>query len=185
MARLLTADTVLPGVDTLDLADLYDEHADFVWRSLHRLGIRAADLPDLVQEVFVVVHRRFSELDRTRPVRGWLFGISAGLARNYHRRSFRKAERLSGEVDRTRDERDPERALDEKSARERGLRLLSALDPEKRAVFVMFEIEGLSGREIAAQLGVPLGTVHSRLHAARRELTAALSAEHEQREHER
>ncbi|NIR39408.1 MAG: hypothetical protein GWN73_27445, partial [Actinobacteria bacterium] len=55
---------------------------------------------------------------------------------------------------------DPEVALDERRRRERGHRLLAELDLEKRAVFVMFEVEGLSGREIAQLLDVPLGTVH-------------------------
>ena len=52
--------------------------------------------------------------------------------------------------------------------------MLAELDPEKRAVFVMFEVEGLPGREIARLLDVPIGTVHSRLHSARRALAAAL-----------
>ncbi|NIR39409.1 MAG: sigma-70 family RNA polymerase sigma factor, partial [Actinobacteria bacterium] len=62
----------------LDLAEVYAAHLPFVWASLHRLGVRAADLPDLTQEVFVVVHRRRAEYDG-RPLRGWLWGICVGL----------------------------------------------------------------------------------------------------------
>lgn len=156
---------------------LYETHADLVYRNLIRLGTRAADAPDLLQETFLVVHRRWGELDPSLPVEAWLWGIAVGLVRNYRRRAFRRSERndvgiegfheVTPELDlvRARQRRDITRAID-------------ALDPEKRAVFVMFEIEGLTGQRIATSLGVPLGTVHSRLFAARKELTSAL-AQHE------
>lgn len=163
----------------LDVAEVYDAHADFVWRSLHRLGVRTADLPDLLQEVFVVVHRRRADYRPERPIRGWLWGISVGLARNYRRRAHRNAERLRGRVPERPSQDDPQGALDARRRRERGRRMLESLDPEKRAVFVMFEVEGLSGHRIAQLLDVPLGTVHSRLHAARRALTEALAGQEE------
>lgn len=162
----------MPAGD-LDVAEVYAHHAEHAWRCLHRLGVRSADLPDLLQEVFVVVHRRRREWDG-RSMRAWLWGISVGLARNYHRRAHRRTERLTGELREVRGEGDPESELTTRRAREHGERLLAALDPEKRAIFVMFEVEGMSGKQIADQLGVPLGTVHSRLYAARRELEQAL-----------
>ncbi len=161
----------------LDVRDVYDAELDFVWRSLHRLGVDARDLPDLAQEVFVVVHRRAAEYDAARPLRPWLFGICAGLARNHRRRAFRRGERLTAEPPERVAEGDPESDADRARRRERGQRLLAALDPEKRAVFVMFEVEGMSGAAIAEALGLALGTVHSRLHAARRQLAAALAEE--------
>jgi len=159
----------------LDVAAAYDQHAPHVWASLHRLGVRGADLPDLAQEVFVVAHRRRTEFDGVGSVRGWLWGICVGLARNYRRRAFRRAERFV--TVEAHDERDPERALLARRRMERALDALDALDPELRAVFVMFEVEGMSGREIAAALEVPLGTVHSRLHGARIQIAAALREE--------
>lgn len=162
----------MPAGD-LDVAEVYAHHAEHAWKSLYRLGVRTADLPDLLQEVFVVVHRRRREWDG-RSMRAWLWGICVGLARNYHRRAFRRTERLVGEVPHAEGEGDPESALAMRRDRERGERLLATLDPEKRAIFVMFEVEGMSGRQIADQLGIPLGTVHSRLYAARRELERAL-----------
>lgn len=173
MARALDrAFSAEPAV--LDVVAAYDEHADFVWRSLHRLGVRSADLPDLVQEVFLVVHRRRAEHDGTRSVRGWLWGIAVGITQNYRRRAFRRLE-TSGDLSAHPSDADLEEALDQRRQAARGERALAELDPEKRAVFVMFEVEGMSGREIAAMLDVPLGTVHSRLHGARRELAAALA----------
>ncbi len=158
---------------TLDVGATYDAHAEFVWRALHRMGVRSEDLADLLQEVFVVVHRRQADYDPERPIRGWLWGIALGQARNYRRKAHRSVERLEGRpataiID------DPEAALRRRRQQERGQLLLAELDPEKRAVFVMFEVEGLTGREIARLLDVPLGTVHSRLHAARRALAQAL-----------
>lgn len=160
----------------LEVGAVYDEHAEFVWKSLHRLGVREPDLADVMHEVFVVVHRRRGEHDGERSVRGWLWGIAVGLASNYRKRAFRKNERLDPAPDAA-FASDPESDLDLRRRRDRGLRALEALDPERRAVFVMFEVEGLSGKEIATALDVPLGTVHSRLHAARAELTAALGEE--------
>lgn len=170
---LLPADHA-PERSELDAAEVYAEHADYVWRALYRLGVAEPDLPDLLQEVFVVVHRRTSSFDPERPVRPWLFGIAVGLVRNHRRRVSRPArlphsEAVVAPVS-------PEEALQRRRQRARGRALLDALDPEKRAVFVMFEVEGMSGRVIAETLGVPIGTVHSRLHAARRELTAGLVA---------
>lgn len=163
---------------TLDVGATYDAHAEFVWRALHRMGVSPEDVADLLQEVFVVVHRRQADYDPARPIRGWLWGIALGLARNYRRKVARSLERPE-ERPATLVIDDPERALRRRRRRERGQRILAELDPEKRAVFVMFEVEGLSGREIARLLDLPIGTVHSRLHAARRALAAALEEEEE------
>lgn len=159
----------------LDAGAAYDEHAEFAYQSLHRLGVRTADLSDLLQDVFLVVHRRRTEHDGQRPVRGWIWGICVGIARNHRRRAWRRNESLPGEVPEIRADADPERELDDRRRRARGQRALEELDPEKRAVFVMFEVEGMSGREIAELLDVPIGTVHSRLHGARKELAMALA----------
>ncbi|MBW2463788.1 MAG: sigma-70 family RNA polymerase sigma factor, partial [Deltaproteobacteria bacterium] len=85
MARSILAKGVFE--QAMDVTALYDAHADFVWRSLHRLGVRSADLPDLLQEVFVVLHRRRAELDATTSARGLLWTLALGLAQNYRRKS--------------------------------------------------------------------------------------------------
>lgn len=154
-----------------DVGALYDRHAEVVFRNLHRLGVRSADVPDLLQETFLVVHRRWQEYDEQRPIEGWLWGIAVGLVRNYRKRAFRRTE---SEAVEPHTEENPEAALERARKRRDIEDAIDALDPEKRAVFVMFEIEGLSGKAISESLGVPVGTVHSRLFAARRELAAAL-----------
>ena len=162
--------------DAVDVGALYAAHAEHVWRCLHRLGVRDADLPDLLHEVFLVVHRRAADYDPLRPVGAWLWGICVGLAQNYRRRAFRRVERLVDAPEGA-TERDAEGALDASRRVARGRAALDALDPERRAVFVMFEMEAMSGREIAELLAVPIGTVHSRLHSARAAIAAALAAE--------
>ena len=82
---------------------------------------------------------------------------------------------VQDDVERAHD-RDPEQALIDARRRRALETALGALDPEKRAVFVMFELEGMSGQQIADELGVPIGTVHSRLHHARAALRASLTA---------
>ncbi|MFK7990221.1 MAG: RNA polymerase sigma factor [Sandaracinaceae bacterium] len=162
-----------PLAAPLDAAQVYTEHADYVWRSLFRLGVAEPNLPDLMQEVFVVVHRRRRSFDPERSLRAWLFGICVGLVRNHRRRSARDGRR--GVAVQASPVPGPEEALEKHRQRSRGRVLLDALGAEKRAVFVMYEVEGWSCRAIAESLGVPLGTVHSRLHAARRELAAGLT----------
>lgn len=154
------------------LAALYEAHVDQVFRHLHRMGVPRGDVPDLTQETFLVLARRLPELDPAQSVGGWLWGIALGLARN-HRRKIRRHAEAPLDTD-VADARTPEHDATRAQLRERLVRALDALDPEKRAVFVMFEIEGLSGRAIADELGVPVGTIHSRLFAARRELMSAL-----------
>lgn len=166
-------DALLKAADApprLDVEAVYAEHAGFVWRTLQRLGAIEADLPDLFQEVFLVLHRRRDELVDDGQVRGLLFGIAVGLVRNHRRRSTRWRDRLTSWLGWGSQSPDPQEALDASRRRSRGMLAFSRLDPEKRAVFVMFELEGLSGQQIAATLGIPLGTVHSRLYAARRQL---------------
>lgn len=162
-----------------ELARLYDAHAELVWKHLHRLGVRSADVPDLLQEVFLVLHRRWCEVRRDQPIEPLLWGIAAGLAANYRRRAFRRLEVLgmpAEEPPGPTSESDPERALDRRRTRARIEAALAALAPEQRAVFVMFELEALSGQEIARLVGIPVGTVHSRLFQARKELQRALAS---------
>jgi RNA polymerase sigma-70 factor, ECF subfamily len=161
----------------LSAAEAHAAHADFVWRSLARLGVKDADLPDMLQEVFLVVHRRAHAFDGSSKLTSWLFGICLRVAAAYRRRAHRRYERpLEPALHPVADEAEsPEAALQNQQARERLDALLDALPLDKRAVFVMFEIDGMSCAEIAHDLGVPVGTVHSRLHAARAVFAKALA----------
>ena len=158
----------------LDPADVYREHADFVWRSLQHLGAPSADLEDLLQEVFIVVHRKLDGFRGQSRITTWLFGICLRVAARHRRRAFFRFERQTPELPERIDPSTPEdRATDEqrRSVLERALGRLSL---EQRAVFVLFELEGHTCQEIAELASVPLGTVHSRLHHARQHVKKAL-----------
>jgi RNA polymerase sigma-70 factor, ECF subfamily len=165
-----------------DLSAIYGERAEFVWLTLQRLGVRDADLEDLAHDVFLIAHRKLRFYDGTSRVTTWLFGICLRVAANYRRRAHVRLERPMGGVETYEgisDGREPEELLGLREARVRLTAVLNSLDLTKRAVFVMFEVEGLSCGEIAAQVGIPVGTVYSRLHAARRAFADAVSAGNE------
>ena len=154
----------------LDVATIHDSHADFVWSTLQRLGVRSADLEDALQEVFIVVHRRLATFDGSSRLSTWLFGICLRVASALRRKAYRRRERtgmdLEGAAGASTAE-GPDAGVLERQARARLEQVLDALEPGRRAVFVMFEVEGIGCAEIAAQLGLALGTVYSRLGAAR------------------
>ncbi len=161
--------------EALDVDQVYGEHADFVWRSLQRLGAPEADLEDLLQEVFVVVHRKRASFDGRSKLTTWLFGIALRVVRAHRRRARFRRERATALPPEGVDRRTPEREAETRQAQRRLAQVLDALEPQRRATFVMFEVEGLPTRTIAELTGVPVGTVHSRLHLARRDFARALT----------
>jgi RNA polymerase sigma-70 factor (ECF subfamily) len=159
-----------------DVASIHARHAEFVWLTLQRLGVAEPDVEDLLQEVFFVVHRRLDSFDGSSRMTTWLFGICVRVVASYRRRAFRRRERSVDQVPEqaTAETESPESAMLAHEARERLRAVLDLMDLEKRAIFVMFEIDELSCEAIAEMLSVPTGTVYSRLHAARRAFQRAL-----------
>jgi RNA polymerase sigma-70 factor, ECF subfamily len=156
----------------LSVEDVYELHADFVWRSLQHLGVRSADLEDLGQEVFVTVHRKLSTFDGRSKLTTWLFGICLNLVLRHRRRAYLRLEFLHAEPPERVDPHTPEGFYAEEEARVQLTQLLAKLSPERRATFVLFEVEGVSCEEIAELTSVPIGTVYSRLHLARKQVAA-------------
>jgi RNA polymerase sigma-70 factor (ECF subfamily) len=161
----------------LEVRTIYREHGRFVWLSLQRLGVHPSDLDDVAQDVFMVVHRRLATFDRRARVSTWLFGICMRVAANYRRRRRWTHEVLSGgfEDDRPASLDAADDVLVRREQREIAELALSRLEIAKRATFVMFEIESLSCLEIAELMNVPVGTVYSRLHSARKQLEKNLA----------
>lgn len=150
----------------LDVADVVRAHAPYVVRTLRHLGVNARDLDDAAQEVFLVVHRKRERWDAAQgSLRNWIYGICVHHVMHYRRAHARRPEvptmnvaeneMAEGSVEVNRD------------ARWLALWVLQQLDDEKRAVFVLFEIEGLSMNEVVTIVQCPLKTGYSRLHAAR------------------
>jgi RNA polymerase sigma-70 factor (ECF subfamily) len=157
---------------------LYEEHVDFVWRNLRRLGVHASEVEDRTQEVFVVAHRRFDEFeDRGHGPRAWLFQIALRVASDARRHRRRHPEDPDGGDATSKASVDPPQA-DAIARREAISQLDSALetiDVGRRAVLVLHEIEEMTAPEIAQVLTIPLNTVYSRLRVARVELEEALT----------
>jgi RNA polymerase sigma-70 factor (ECF subfamily) len=171
-------------LDALDVHTIYRDNARFVWLSLQRLGIHPSDLDDIAQDVFMIVHRRLSTFDRRARISTWLFGICMRVAANYRRRRRWTREVLSGgsEDDRPSALAAADDILVRREQRDIAERALNRLEVAKRATFVMFEIESLSCLEIAEIMNVPVGTVYSRLHSARRQLEKTLSRDRARRQ---
>ena len=148
---------------------LFSTHAGFVWRSLRRFGVIESDLEDQTQEVFLVAHRRLVEWDGEHP-RAWLYAIARRCAAAYRRRSHRRHEQPVEVLPDSRDPRDPSARAEVDLLR----RVLDSLDEDKRAVFLLYEVEEMSMREVAEALQCPLQTAYTRLQGARRELMRAL-----------
>jgi RNA polymerase sigma-70 factor (ECF subfamily) len=166
------------GVESkLDVAQIYAQHATFLWKSLFRMGIPEADLPDVLQEVLLVVHRRLDSFDGRSRLSTWLFGICLRVAATARRTRRRRREEPMDPNLQSRalaNPETPESLALVQDARRRLGQALDSLDPEKRAVFVMFELEGVGCSEIAELLGIPKGTVFSRLAYARQVFLQAL-----------
>ena len=159
----------------LDLQQAYREHADFVWRSLQRMGVPSADLEDLLQEVFLVAHRKRERYAPDARLTTWLFAIALRVAKRHRRRPWFSRERpLASIAAEPGHALTPERALEHNQRQAELARALATLRPERCAVFVMFELEDVALRDIAVLMDTPLGTVCSRLHAARKDLERAL-----------
>jgi RNA polymerase sigma-70 factor (ECF subfamily) len=157
-----------------DLETVYDTWAHFVWLTLQRLGVRYADLEDVCHDVFLVAHRKFAEFDGRVKINAWLFGICLRVAANYRRRARFRVEYPAGSMNHDDDHlaiapssARPDIEFARREAQARAQAILDRMDLAKRAVFLMFEIEGMSCQTIAGEIGVPIGTVYSRLHAAR------------------
>jgi RNA polymerase sigma-70 factor (ECF subfamily) len=158
------------------LAELYREHFEFVWRSLRRLGVRESAIDDALQEVFLVVYRRLPGFEGSTGHRAWLFAIALRVARESRRRDRRLW--LEEPVAAVAATVNPD---DGAALRQRVQlldTLLGQLSDEQREVFVMAEVEDLSAPEIAEAIGVKLNTVYSRLRLGRQRFERALARYH-------
>jgi len=139
----------------------------FVWRTLRGLGVSDERVDDAAQQVFLVFARRIAEVPPSKE-RAFLAQTAIRVAANDRRSERRRREAPGGALDQHQSPgQDPERCLEQKQRLQLLDRVLDGLPPPERAVFVLFEIEGLSTPEIANLLEIPRGTVVSRLRRAR------------------
>ena len=153
------------------------EHGPYIWRVLRRLGVREADVEDIWQETFIVVHRKLGAFEGRSQLRTWLSAIAVRVASDYRSRAHRRREQATDEFPDDGILASQHDDLVEQQRRALLDRLMSELKPEQREVIVLYEFAELPMQEVAEALGCPLQTAYSRLHAGRRALEQAARRE--------
>jgi len=151
---------------------LFEAELGFVYRVLRRRGVTERDLPDACQETFLVVHRKLDGWRGEGTLRSWLYGIAVKVAAGQRRRAHVRRELLDDALP----ERAAPGALVESAEQRETLRLVEAalaeLTEDRREVFALYELEGLTMREVADALAISENTAFSRLYGARDEVRA-------------
>ena len=164
--------------------EVYAQWFHEVSRWARAFGGLDADLDDLTQEVFLVVRRKLSHFDG-KNLSGWLYRIAQRTVRDYRRRAwFRGLLRAKSQKDPERESastaRDPAELFERREAERFLSQILDQMNEARRTAFILFEIEGYSGDEIAALEGVPVNTVWTRLHHARKEFATLVGRAREE-----
>ncbi len=165
----------MPGAQAgvhLDFEQVYEEHLSFVWRVLAGLGVPESRLEDATQDVFVIVHGKLAEFEGRSKLTTWLYSIARHVALEEHRkmaRDRRREREISEPPVHEVDAPTPEQEAGTAQARRALLDLLGRLDPAKREVFVLVEIEQVPIRDVARLLNIKENTAWSRLRLARAE----------------
>jgi RNA polymerase sigma-70 factor, ECF subfamily len=146
-----------------------------VWRCLRRFGVPDPDLDDALQAVLLALHRRWADLQALP--KADLQNYACCVAASVARRAARTRQRFASvplEEDLVHGAEDPELRAESREALAQLDAILANIEPDEREIFVLYEIEGLTGTEIATNLGIPYGTVVSRLRRAREDFRKAL-----------
>jgi len=165
--------------DSEEFVELYRAHFAYVWKTARRLGVTPDEVDDIVQETFLTAHRLHASYEAQGAERAWLFSILFRIVQ-HHRRAHRRRPAVTDEAlnvdalpapstggpDRNAETRERVRMLES---------ILDQLDPEKRAVLVLAELEEKPLQEIADILGINVNTAASRLRLAREQVEAAVA----------
>jgi RNA polymerase sigma-70 factor (ECF subfamily) len=168
----------------VDVPAWYREHFAFVWRSLRRLGVRPGSLDDAAQEVFIVVHNRRLDYDGVTAARAWLFGIARRVSARHRRAVSIERRAVFDERVHAAGQPDPQQAALQLEADALVQRCLAALDEDKRCAFILAELEGFRGPEIAEALSLNINTVYARLRAARQQFVVHYRREQARARHQ-
>lgn len=170
-----TTEAALPSEQQARLALLVTAEFAFVWRLLRRIGVPASDADDAAQQVFIAVSQRIRDI-RPDAERAFLFSTALHVGARARRNRGRKREDFALDPDQHVDPSpSPDELLDRQRARAVLDAMLDEMPLELRVVFVLYEIEQLTSVEIADIIGVPAGTVASRLRRARDDFAARIA----------
>jgi RNA polymerase sigma-70 factor (ECF subfamily) len=160
-------------------AQLYADCFECVWSCTRRMGVADESVDDVVQEVFIVAYKKLPSFEGRSSVRSWLLGITVRCVQRYRRTTRRKSPHLlvreppmDPETLRS-GSGDPQELASRAEAARIVRAILDELDDDRRAVFVLSELERLTAPEIAEVLGVPVNTIYSRLRLARQAFAEA------------
>jgi RNA polymerase sigma-70 factor (ECF subfamily) len=159
-----------------DFQTIYREHYPAIWRFLLHLGVPKSDVADVTHNVFLIAYRKLPGFEHRSSMRTWLCGIAFRAGRVFLRSSRVRLEVSDSDVTAA----DRAHSVSAETSRHSGelalaLRLLDSLPAEQREVFVLHELEQMTGTEIASMMGTSLGTVRSRLRRARESFRTRLA----------
>jgi len=174
--RASSAEPLVPATDSRVFAGVFAEHAPHIWRAVRSLGVHEADIEDVCQDVFVIVHRKLSSFEGRSALRTWIYGIALRVVHDYRKKAYRARERLVEKLPEVACDAAQERTAAQRQAWQKLERLLDSLGEEQRRVFVLYELEQLSMREVAMVMECPLQTAYSRLEVAREIVQRGMAA---------
>ncbi|GAC1300215.1 MAG: hypothetical protein NVS3B20_22780 [Polyangiales bacterium] len=157
-----------------DFRTLFDAECGYVWNSLRRLGVAENDIEDVAHDVFVTVHRRLDTYDPARALRPWLFGITYRVASDFRRLARHRRERIDDSIEPIDEAPAADERMESAQARALVLRALDSLDLDRRAIFVMHELDGIAIPAVAQTLGIPVNTAYSRLRLSREQFAITI-----------
>jgi RNA polymerase sigma-70 factor (ECF subfamily) len=162
------------GGPTSELQSIYEEYMAYVWNSLRSLGVREPYLEDVTHDVFLKAFHTFGGYDRARPLKPWLFGIAMRAAVDHRRLARHRVEVHEAPPDLADSQLGADRSLEDAENHNRLLQALDDLSWERRALVVMFYLNGHTIDEIAEVFPAPRFTLYSRLRLAREDLRQAV-----------
>jgi RNA polymerase sigma-70 factor (ECF subfamily) len=161
--------------DAASFREIFSRYAPYVLGLVRRLGVRDAEVEDVAQEVFIVVHRQLPHFEGRSSIKTWLCGITLRTVANHRRKVMRRREAAMDTTQELHAEADQCALLERRDAASTLQQALDRLSPKLREVFVLYEIEELPMADVARSLGCPRFTAYTRLHAARAALRQRLT----------
>jgi RNA polymerase sigma-70 factor (ECF subfamily) len=165
------------------LGVLYERHNTSVYRTALAITRDPAAAEDIRQDCFLRIYERAHLIDSSRPLKPWLYRVTVNMAYNWERRKKRSPAQLDG-LDGVSDwltnplQRSPEQQAEMSDVRGEMMDAISSLSINQRIAVILFYLNALNVKEIAAILGCPVGTVKSRLHYGRENLRQKLEAKY-------
>ncbi len=150
------------------LRRLVKDHYDFIWRLLARLNVSGPEVDDAAQQVFMVLVSRERLTIKVGSERAFLYGVALRVAKEFRRRAQNQLNHVSPDADTLVDRApDIEAVAEQRQARRQLDRILEGMPENLKEAFILFELEDMTVPQIAELLGIPTGTVASRLRRAR------------------